>query len=325
MSNSSPTTNHRLPITTVVTGGAGFIGSHLCERLIENGDRVICLDNFITGRKDNIKHLLNNKNFSLVETDVTKEPMSHVPYPISHVFHLASPASPLDYQKYPIETLMTNSLGTYNMLKIARENKAKFLLASSSEVYGDPKEHPQKESYWGRVNPIGPRSCYDESKRFAEAITMAYFRKFDLDVRIIRIFNTHGPRMRPDDGRVVSTFINQALNCKPITIFGDGTQTRSFCYIADMVEGLLAAMFKKNTKGEIFNLGVPQEVRIIELAETIKRLTNSKSKIEFTKLPVDDPRRRKPDISKAKRVLGWEPKVDLEEGLEKTIEYYKLQ
>ena len=306
---------------SLVTGGAGFIGSHLCQRLLEDGYRVICLDNFITGRKENIKHLLNNKNFSFIKDDVTKSPISHIPSPISHIFHLASPASPVDYQKYPIETLMTNSLGTYNMLKLARKKKAKLLYASSSEVYGDPEQHPQKEAYWGYVNPVGPRACYDEAKRFAEALTMSYFRKFDLDVRIVRIFNTYGPRMKPDDGRVVSTFVNQALKNKPMTVFGDGTQTRSFCYITDMVEGLIAAMFKDKTKGEIFNLGKPSEVRIIELAKMIKKLTKSHSEIKFTKLPTDDPRKRKPDISKARKVLNWQPKVSLEEGLKETIEY----
>lgn len=309
---------------TLVTGGAGFIGSHLCERLLEEGHKVICLDNFITGRKENIKPLLKNKKFSLIEADVTKQnSIPYTLYPIRYIFHLASPASPVDYQKYPIKTLMTNSLGTYNMLELARENKARFLLASSSEVYGDPKEHPQTETYWGCVNPIGLRSCYDESKRFAESLTIAYFRKFNLDIRIIRIFNTFGERMRKDDGRVISTFINQALKGEPITVFGKGTQTRSFCYISDMIEGLVKAMFEKNTKGEVLNLGSPQEVRIIELAKLVKKLTKSQSKIKFTKLPTDDPRRRKPNIAKARKMLKWEPRVNLEEGLKRTIEYYE--
>ncbi len=309
---------------SLVTGGAGFIGSHLCERLLEEDHKVICLDNFITGRKENIKPLLKNKKFSLIEADVTKQ--NSIPstlYPIRYIFHLASPASPVDYQQYPIETLMTNSLGTYNLLELARKNKAKFLLASSSEVYGDPLKHPQKEDYFGHVNPVGPRACYDEAKRFAEALTMSYFRQFNLDVRIARIFNTYGPKMKPDDGRVVSTFINQTLRNKPMTVFGDGKQTRSFCYISDMIEGLMAAMFKKNIQGEIFNLGTPQEVRIIELAKLVKKLTKSQSKIKFTKLPTDDPRRRKPNIAKARKMLKWEPMVNLEEGLKRTIEYYE--
>ena len=307
----------------LVTGGGGFIGSHLCERLLSDGHQVFCLDNFITGRRENIKHLLKNKNFSLIEADVTKESIKYQVSSIEYLFHLASPASPFDYQKYPIKTLMANSLGTYNMLEAARKNKAKFLLASSSEVYGDPQEHPQKETYWGSVNSIGPRSCYDEAKRFAEALTMSYFRKFDLDIRIIRIFNTYGERMRADDGRVISTFINQALKGKALTVFGDGSQTRSFCYISDTVEGLIAAMFKENIKGKVLNLGSPQEVRIIELAKIIKRLTKSRSEIQLTELPVDDPRKRKPDITKAKKLLNWQPKVTLEEGAKRTIEYYR--
>lgn len=308
---------------TLVTGGAGFIGSHLCERLLEDKHQVICLDNFITGRKENIKHLENNPHFTFKKVDITQFSIFTFQFSIDYLFHLASPASPVDYQKYPIKTLMTNSLGTYNMLELARENKAKFLLASSSEVYGDPLEHPQTEDYWGRVNPIGPRSCYDESKRFAEALAMSYFRKFDLDVRIIRIFNSYGPKMKPDDGRVVSTFINQALKGEPITVFGKGTQTRSFCYISDMIEGLVKAMFEKNTKGEVLNLGSPQEVRIIELAKLVKKLTKSQSKIKFTKLPTDDPKRRKPNIAKARKMLKWEPRVNLEEGLKRTIEHYE--
>lgn len=307
----------------LVTGGAGFIGSHLCERLLEKAYQVVCLDNLITGRKENIEHLKSNPNFTFIEADVTEESIKYQALSIKYLFHLASPASPVDYQKYPIKTLMTNSLGTYNMLEFARKNRAKFLLASTSEVYGDPLEHPQKETYWGNVNPVGERSCYDESKRFAEALTMSYFRQYNLDVRIIRIFNTYGERMRKDDGRVISTFINQTLNNKLITVFGDGSQTRSFCYIADMIKGLIVAMLGKNTKGEIFNLGSPQEVRIIELAKLVKKLTKSRSEVQFTKLPTDDPKRRKPDITKAKKILDWQPKISLEEGLKRTIKYYE--
>jgi dTDP-glucose 4,6-dehydratase len=310
---------------SLVTGGAGFIGSHLCERLLEEGHEVICLDNFLTGKKENIEPLLINEKFFLIEEDVTKFPLSRITSPISLIFHLASPASPVDYQKYPIKTLMANSLGTDKMLRLARKKKAKFLLASSSEVYGDPLKHPQKEDYFGHVNPIGPRACYDEAKRFAEALTMSFYRRYDLDVRIARIFNTYGPRMRVDDGRVISSFINQALQNKAMTVFGKGTQTRSFCYIEDMVEGLLVAMMKDKTSGEVFNLGSNSEIRIIKLARTIKTLTKSRSKLKFTQLPEDDPRRRKPDISKAKKILKWQPKIGLKKGLLKTIEYYQGQ
>lgn len=308
---------------SLVTGGAGFIGSHLCERLLEEGHEVICLDNFMTGKKGNIEPLLNNEKFFLIEEDVTEFSLNRLTSPISFIFHLASPASPIDYQKYPIKTLMTNSLGTCKMLRLARKKKAKFLLASSSEVYGDPLKHPQKEDYFGHVNPIGPRACYDEAKRFAEALTMSFYRQYDLDVRIARIFNTYGPRMRANDGRVVSSFINQALQNKAMTVFGKGTQTRSFCYISDMIEGLLAAMTKEKIKGRVFNLGTNHEVRIIELAKKIKKMTKSRSRIKFTDLPEDDPKRRKPDIDRAKKVLKWQPKVGLEEGLKKTIEYYQ--
>ncbi len=307
----------------LVTGGAGFIGSHLCERLLTDGHQVLCLDNFITGRKENIESFLKNKNFSLIEADVTNPTIRHIPFTIHHIFHLASPASPVDYQKYPIETLMTNSLGTYNMLEMARKKKAKFLLASSSEVYGDPQEHPQRESYWGNVNPIGERSCYDEGKRLAEALTMSYFRKFKLDVRIIRIFNTFGGRMKKDDGRVISTFINQALNGEAMTVFGDGTQTRSFCYISDMVGGLIKAMTTSGISGEVINLGNPEEYRIMQVAKLVKKLIGGNSKIVFRPLPSDDPKKRNPDISKARKMLEWEPAVALEAGLKKTIKYYE--
>ncbi len=308
--------------TAIVAGGAGFIGSHLCDSLIEKGLEVICIDNLITGSQRNIKHLIKNKNFKFIKADVS----SFTNYQLlttNYIFHLASPASPVDYQNHSEETLMVNSLGTINMLKMAVANKAKFLFISTSEVYGDPLEHPQKETYWGNVNSYGSRSCYDESKRFGESAIYVYIQKYGLDARIVRIFNTYGPRMQKDDGRVVSNFINQALEGKPITIYGDGKQTCSFCYVSDLVSGIMNAMFLKNTKGEIFNLGNPDEYKIIDFAEKIKRMTKSKSKIVFKSLPKDDPRKRKPDITKAKKILGWQPKVKLDEGLEKTIEYYK--
>lgn len=310
----------------LVTGGAGFIGSHLCERLLQDNHEVICLDNFITGRKENIEELLKNPKFSLIEADVTQQFNNLTIEQLSNlnlIFHLASPASPVDYQKYPIETLMTNSLGTYNMLELVRKTQSRFLFASTSEVYGDPQEHPQKETYWGHANPVGPRACYDEAKRFAEALCVNYQTKFNLDVRIVRIFNTYGPEMRVDDGRVISTFINQALANKPMTVFGKGKQTRSFCFISDMIEGLVKAMTSNQAKGEIFNLGSPMEVEIITLAKLIKKLTNSQSKVKFEDLPTDDPARRQPDIAKAKNILDWQPMVRLEEGLKKTISYYE--
>jgi len=308
----------------LVTGGAGFIGSHLCERLLKDGYQVVCLDNFLTGRKENIEPLLSNKRFSFVKADITGESIKYQVSSIKYLFHLASPASPKDYQKYPIETLMVNSLGTYKMLELAKKNRARFLLASTSEVYGDPLKHPQKESYWGNVNPIGIRSCYDEAKRFAEALTMTYFRKFNLDIRIARIFNTYGPKMRIDDGRVISNFINQALENKPLTVYGKGTQTRSFCYIDDLVDGLMKIMFQPNLQGQVINLGNPEEYKILQLAELIKKLTGSHSQIVYQSLPTDDPQKRRPDITKAKKLLNWQPKVSLKEGLKKTIEYYKF-
>jgi dTDP-glucose 4,6-dehydratase len=303
--------------TIIITGGAGFIGSWLCEDLLAR-NRIICIDSLITGKKDNISHLANNKNFTLIKHDITKE--IRIDEDIDYIFHLASPASPIDYQKLQIETMLVNSFGTYNMLKLALDKKARFLLASTSEVYGDPLEHPQKEEYWGNVNPIGERSCYDESKRFAESLTMNFHRKHNLDVGIVRIFNTYGPRMRKDDGRVMPNFINQALNNREITINGDGSQTRSFCYISDMVNGLKRVMFSTAT-GPI-NLGNQNETKIIEVAKLIKKLTNSRSAQVFRELPEDDPVKRCPDISKARK-LGWEPRISLEEGLLKTIEYFR--
>lgn len=311
----------------LITGGAGFIGAHLVEKLLQAGHQVICLDNFITGRRENIKDFLKNPQFSLIEADIT-QPFNNTTIQqlnnLDFIYHLASPASPVDYQKYPIETLMTNSLGTYHLLELAKQNQARFLLASTSEVYGDPQEHPQKETYWGYTNPVGPRACYDEAKRFAEALSVNYQRQFNLDLRISRIFNTYGPKMRADDGRVVSTFINQALQGKPITVFGQGEQTRSFCFVSEMVAGLNKAMESKQASaGEIFNLGSPKEVRIIDLAKMIKAMTKSQSVIEFASLPTDDPVQRQPDIAKAKKILGWQPVIGLEEGLRQTINYYE--
>jgi len=287
---------------------------------------VICLDNLITGEKENIKDFLTNNNFSFKEVDITKD--FFLEEKIHYIFDLASPASPnakssRSYIAFPIETLLVNSIGTYNLLRIAKENKAKFLYVSSSEIYGDPEVNPQPETYHGYVNPNGIRSVYDEGKRFGESMTMAFFRKYNLDIRIIRIFNTFGPIMRADDGRVVSNFINQALKNEPLTIYGTGKQTRSFCYIDDMVLGLKKAMFSENSNGEVFNLGNPDERTVQEMAKLIKELTNSESKIEFESLPEDDPKIRKPDIGKAKRLLNWEPKVSIEMGIEKTIQYFK--
>ncbi len=305
-----------------MTGGAGFIGSHLCDKLIKSGYKVICLDNLLTGSKKNIEHLISNPNFEFVETDVC-QPITYNLSPIRYLFHLASPASPADFEKIPEEVLLANSLGALNVLEIAKETKARLLMASTSEVYGDPKEHPQKETYWGNVNSFGPRSCYDESKRFAEAATYVYLNKYGIDARMVRIFNTYGPRMQKDDGRVISNFINQAINEKPLTIYGKGEQTRSFCFVSDLVEGIYKAMFTDKTKGEVMNLGNPEEYKIIDLAQKIRKLANSSSEIVFGNLPPDDPTQRQPDISKAKRLLGWEPKVSVDEGLQKTIEYYK--
>ncbi len=307
----------------LVTGGAGFIGSHLCDRLIRDGYKVICFDNLLTGSKKNVEYLLSSPNFEFIETDITK-PLSLNLGPLNYIFHLASPASPIDYQNYPEETLLANSVGTLNILELARKTGAKLLIASTSEVYGDPLEHPQKETYFGNVNTFGPRSCYDESKRFAETATYVYIRKYDIDARVIRIFNTYGPKMQKDDGRVVSNFIMSALGGIPFRIDGDGSQTRSFCYIDDLVEGIVKAMFTGRTRGEIFNLGNPDEFTIEELAEKIIKLTGSKSEMIFSgKFRENDPMRRRPDITKAKAVLNWEPKISLEEGLQKTIEYYK--
>ncbi|WP_298551934.1 UDP-glucuronic acid decarboxylase family protein [uncultured Parabacteroides sp.] len=304
----------------LVTGGAGFIGSHLCERLLKDGNNVICMDNYFTGCKQNIVHLLDNPYFELVRHDVT------FPYyvEVDEIYNLACPASPVHYQFDPVSTVKTSVIGAINMLGLAKRTKAKILQASTSEVYGDPFIHPQVESYWGNVNPIGLRSCYDEGKRCAETLFMDYHRQHKVDVKIIRIFNTYGPRMRPDDGRVISNFIVQALKNEDITIYGDGRQTRSFQYVDDLIEGMVRMMASKDFTGPV-NLGNPGEFTMIELAEMIIRLTDSKSKIVFMPLPSDDPRQRKPDISLAKEMMdGWEPSISLEEGLKYTIDYFKI-
>jgi dTDP-glucose 4,6-dehydratase len=303
---------------TIVTGGAGFIGSHLCEYLLEKNHKVICIDSLLTGRKQNVKEFLENKNFEFIKYDIT-EPFDYKGK-IDWIFHLASPASPVDFKRYPIEILKVGSYGTYNMLEMAKKKKARFFQASTSEVYGDPEINPQNEEYWGHVNPIGVRSVYDESKRFAEALTMAYHRKQKIGTRIARIFNTFGPKMRLDDGRVVPNFIDQALHNKPITVYGDGSQTRSFCYISDEVKGLYQLMI--SDYHQPINIGNPKELTILEFAKLIKRMCNSKSEITFHQLPKDDPKQRRPDITKAKELLAWEPKVSLIEGLEKTIKYF---
>jgi dTDP-glucose 4,6-dehydratase len=304
--------------TVLVTGGAGFIGSHLVDALVEK-NRVICVDNLSTGKRNNITHLLRHKNFRFVNHDVS-QPLK-IAGRIDCIFHLSSPASPVDYQKLPIETMMANSLGTRNMLELAKAKRARFLLASTSEVYGDPEKHPQSEAYWGNVNPIGPRSAYDEAKRFAEALSMAYHRVHGIDVKIARIFNTFGPRMRSNDGRAIPNFITQALSNEPITVYGDGKQTRSFCYVSDMVDGLVRLM-EAEYSAEPFNMGNPDERRIIDVAKKVRELAASRSRIAFSPLPEDDPEKRKPDIRKAKEMLGWEPRVAFENGLKKTIEWF---
>ncbi|MFC1674370.1 UDP-glucuronic acid decarboxylase family protein [Candidatus Omnitrophota bacterium] len=303
----------------VITGGAGFIGSHLCEKLLSEGYKVLCLDNFVTGSQKNIKHLLKDKSFSFKREDVSKR--IGVTGKVDYVLHLASAASPVDYLKFPIETLRAGSSGTQNCLELAKLKKARFLLASTSEVYGDPLVHPQAEEYWGHVNPVGVRSCYDEAKRFAEAITMAYRRVHKVNIGIARIFNTYGPRMRIRDGRVVPNFIYQGLKNKPITVYGNGTQTRSFCYIEDMVEALFL-LIRTNIDQPV-NLGNPREFTILSLAKQVVRLTGAKSGLVFKPLPQDDPRQRRPDIRKARKFLLWSPKVQLKEGLERTIDWFK--
>jgi len=305
----------------LVTGVAGFLGSHLADRLLAAGYEVVGMDNFITGSPDNIAHLTGNGRFSFYRHDVTN--FTYVAGPLEGVLHFASPASPRDYLELPIQTLKVGSLGTHKALGLALAKKARFLLASTSEVYGDPLEHPQTESYWGNVNPVGPRGVYDEAKRFAEAMTMAYHRFHGVDTRIVRIFNTYGPRMRPRDGRVVSNFIVQALNGEPLTVYGDGGQTRSFCYVDDLIEGIVG-LFERGTP-EPTNVGNPVEFTVMQLAEHVLRLTGSRSRIVREPLPEDDPKVRQPDISRARALLGWEPKVPLAEGLERTIAYFRTK
>jgi dTDP-glucose 4,6-dehydratase len=303
----------------LITGGAGFIGSHLCERFLGEGDEVICMDNFLTGSPDNVAHLFADRRFTFIQQDVTS--YIYVKGPLDAILHFASPASPVDYLELPIQTLKVGSLGTHKALGLAKEKNARFLLASTSEVYGDPLVHPQKEDYWGNVNPIGPRGVYDEAKRFAEALTMAYHRTHGVQTRIVRIFNTHGPRMRLNDGRVVPNFISQALKGEPMTVYGDGKQTRSFCYVSDLVEGIVRLL--RSEFSDPVNCGNPNEVTILQFAERIKALTGSRSEVVYKPLPVDDPKVRQPDIGRARQLLGWEPKVTLDEGLGRTIDYFK--
>lgn len=304
--------------TTIVTGGAGFLGSYLCERLIAEGKDVLCVDNFFTGRKENIEHLIGHKKFELMRHDVT--------FPLyveaGEIFNFACPASPIHYQYDPVQTTKTSVHGAINMLGLAKRTKARILQASTSEVYGDPLEHPQREEHWGNVNPIGPRSCYDEGKRCAETLFFDYRRQFNMPIKVVRIFNTYGPRMRPDDGRVVSNFIVQALRGDPITIYGDGSQTRSFCYVDDLIDGILTMMRTGDQVTGPINLGNPGEFTMLELAEVIIEQTNSQSQLEFRPLPQDDPKQRKPDISLAKKELSWEPKTSLREGIGRTVQYF---
>jgi dTDP-glucose 4,6-dehydratase len=303
----------------VVTGGAGFLGSHLSDLLIEKGWEVLCLDNLVTGSEDNVAHLADHPQFQMIRHDVTR-PIA-VEGPLGAVFHFACPASPVDYLRLPIETLEVGSLGTRNTLELAQAKGARYLLASTSECYGDPEVSPQPESYWGHVNPIGPRSVYDEAKRFSEALTMAYHRARGVETRIVRIFNTYGPRMRLNDGRVLPNFVYQALTGRPLTVYGDGRQTRSFCYVSDLIEGIYRLF--ESDHHEPVNIGNPREMTILEFARMVLKFTGSAAEIQFEPLPVDDPKRRCPDITKAKRLLGWEPRVPLEEGLERTVEFFR--
>jgi len=307
--------------TAVVTGGAGFLGSHLCDRLINEGIKVICVDNLLTGRIENIEHLFGNDLFSFIKIDVTN--FIHVPGKVDYVLHFASPASPIDYLKLPIQTLKVGSLGTHKALGLAKEKNARFLLASTSEVYGDPLIHPQTEDYWGNVNPVGPRGVYDEAKRFAEAMTMAYHRYHGVQTRIVRIFNTYGPRMRVDDGRALPAFFSQALKNEDVTVFGDGSQTRSFCYVSDLIDGIYKLLLSDEVNP--VNIGNPEEISLKDFAEEVIQLCNSKSKIVYKELPEDDPKVRQPDITRAKNILGWQPKVSREEGLKITLEYFKKE
>ncbi len=302
----------------VVTGGAGFIGSHLCTRLLDEGHSVLCIDNLITGSERNIAPLRTHPNFTYVRHDVT-QPLE---FEADAIFHLASPASPVGYMTYPIETILVNSQGTYQMLEQARKQHAMFLVSSTSEAYGDPLVHPQTEDYWGNVNPIGPRACYDESKRLGETLTMEYYRQYQLNARIVRIFNTYGPNSQIHDGRMIPNFITQALQNEPLTIYGDGTITRSICYVSDLVDGLMRAMFQPRTAGEVFNLGNTEEHTVLEFAQTIIRLCEATSSILYEPNRVDDPERRRPDITKAQQMLGWQPKISMETGLRLTIEWF---
>jgi dTDP-glucose 4,6-dehydratase len=301
--------------TSLVTGGAGFLGSHLCEALLERGHRVLCLDNLETGSLANIEHL-RDERFVFLNHDVIEH--IAIDEPLDFVFHLAALASPIDYLRLPLHSLKAGSYGTHHALGLAKFKRARFLLASTSEVYGDPQVHPQPETYWGHVNPVGPRGVYDEAKRYAEALTMAYYRQQGVDTAIVRIFNTYGARMRPNDGRAIPTFLRQALEARPITVFGDGSQTRSFCYVDDLIRGIV--LLAESGEHLPVNLGNPDEKSLLELAETVLRLTGSSSQIVYESLPVDDPQVRQPDITRAKQLLGWEPEVELEDGLRKTIE-----
>src|SRR5688572_8833757 len=306
-------------VTSVVTGAAGFLGSHLVDSLIARGHNVIGIDNFVTGCVENFVHLAGHANFRFIEQDVTE--FIFLDDRVDYVWHFASPASPIDYLELPIETLKVGSIGTHKALGLARNKGARFLLASTSEIYGDPLVHPQKEEYWGNVNTVGPRGCYDESKRFAEAMTFAYFREHQVDTRIVRIFNTYGPRMRLRDGRVVPAFVGQALSGRSLTVFGEGKQTRSFCYCSDLIEGIYRLMMSETN--DPVNIGNPQEMTILEFAERILRITGSKSKIIYKPLPQDDPKQRQPDITRARTLLGWQPVVPLEDGLKRTIDYFR--
>ncbi len=306
--------------TILITGGAGFIGSHLSERLLQEGQRVICVDNLFTGREENITHLMSHSNFKFIKHDII-DPL-HIDEPIHQIYNLACPASPVHYRENPIRTVKANTIGVINVLGLAKKHKARILQASTSEVYGDPLEHPQKETYWGNVNPIGPRACYDEGKRVAETLFFDYHREHKLDIRVARIFNTYGPHMSPNDGRVVSNFIIQALKGADLTVYGDGSQTRSFCHVTDLVDGLVRLMNAGSMTGPV-NLGNPKELTVKEIAEKIISLVGSKSKIVYQELPENDPKKRQPDIAIARQKLGWEPKIPLEEGLKKTIEYFR--
>jgi nucleoside-diphosphate-sugar epimerase len=306
-------------LKTLVTGGAGFIGSHLCARLLHEGHSVLCVDNLLTGSTLNIESLRNNPRFTFLQHDVT------IPFHFEAdaIFHLASPASPVGYMEHPIETILVNSQGTYQMLEQAKKQRAMFLISSTSEIYGDPLVHPQVESYWGNVNSIGPRACYDESKRLGETLTMEYYRQFQLNARIVRIFNTYGPNSQIEDGRMIPNFITRALRNESLIIYGDGNKTRSICYVSDLVDGLMRAMFKPETAGEVFNLGNPEEHTVLEYAHTVLQLCNASSNIEFESNRIDDPERRRPNISKAYQVLGWQPQVTMETGLQQTIEWFR--